>query len=392
MRVRTCVYLCNALDERTRDQRRIDSDSPAATAKVLGIAGALRSSGVRAIVLSLGRGRQNGTGTFHRAKAIRIGNTAVVYAPFVHLPIVGHLVGLLGLMPLVWRLRPRGAQTSLLVFNRLPHYSAALLLAWILGYRRFLDLEDGDLGQPRGRAARLFRHVVRGFFDWTCPDGALVAARPLESQIRTTRIYPLHGVATAHFHPRDWTAPEVIVLLGGSLEHSRGARLFAQAIRLLRSQPGSQAEHLRFVITGKGPAAAELERLETEPGRPMVTFEGTVSRDAYLAILSRAHIGLVLNLPSSDLATTTFPSKVVELAEQGLLVLSTRVSDVHLLLGEDGALWLDEAEPSALAERLLWSVQHREQSRELALTGQQRVASACAPAAIGKDLAAFLFE
>ena len=54
------VYLCNAIDEITCRERGINSDSPAATLKVLQIASALADAGVQPIILSLGRGRQYG--------------------------------------------------------------------------------------------------------------------------------------------------------------------------------------------------------------------------------------------------------------------------------------------------------------------------------------------
>ena len=99
------AYLCNAIDEATCLERGITSDSPAATEKVLQVASALVNAGVRPIILSMGRGRQHGSWRWHRAKVRRTGRLVVLYAPFMDAPILTHIVTILFLLPLVWRLK-----------------------------------------------------------------------------------------------------------------------------------------------------------------------------------------------------------------------------------------------------------------------------------------------
>ena len=76
------VYLSNAVDESIKAERAITTDSPAATNKVLALAGAMRGVGMRCTVLSLGRGRQNGTCIQHAATAKRLEHGTVLYAAF----------------------------------------------------------------------------------------------------------------------------------------------------------------------------------------------------------------------------------------------------------------------------------------------------------------------
>jgi len=385
------IYLCNALDERTCAERSITSDSPAATQKVLQITSAVRKSGVGAVVLSLGRGRQQGSGKWYPAKVVREGGVPIIYAPFFDFPVLTHLVSLFGLLPLIWRLRSSRGSPAILAYNRLPHYLMATELARLLRLRRFLDLEDGDV-QEGGTALRHW--LARAFsarFDRLCNAGGVLAASALGQQYAGQRTLCCYGVATPVAVDRDWGAMPLVVLLGGTLQFTTGAQLFAEAIRCLRASGRPALRDIEFVITGKGDMAASLQALAAQEGLPKVKFLGNVSRGNYVKAIQQAHVGMALKLPSSDLADTTFPSKVIELASAGLLVLSTRVSDVPALFREDGAIYLNSEDPQELAERLLWLVEHRDAVARTATRGQAYIAETCSPQKVGELLKAFFF-
>jgi hypothetical protein len=123
------IYLCNALDEKVCEKRRITSDSPAATRKVLQVALALRQQAVGAMALSLGRGRQLGTGKWFSARATRVSGVPVVYAPFFDFPFITHFVTLLGLLPLVCALET--LCVAVIRYNRLPHWLAMELARYL---------------------------------------------------------------------------------------------------------------------------------------------------------------------------------------------------------------------------------------------------------------------
>lgn len=385
------IYLCNAFDERTRAERGITSDSPAATQKVLQVTSALRKSGVGAMALSLGRGRQKGSGKWYPAKVMREGGVPIIYAPFFDFPVLTHLVSLFGLLPLIWRFRSSGGSSVILAYNRLPHYLVAMELTRLLGSRRFLDLEDGDVQDARAAWRRWMARILTARFDSLCDAGAMLAAGALSQQYAGQRTVCCYGVATPVPDARDWDAKPLVVLLGGTLQHTTGAQLFVDAIRYLRASGRLVLRDIEFVITGKGEMAASLQALAAQEGFPKVNFLGSVSRDDYVKAVQRAHIGMALKLPSSDLADTTFPSKVIELASVGLLVLSTRISDVPALFREDGAIYLNSEDPQELAERLLWLAENRDAVARTAKRGQAYIAEACSLEKVGQLLKAFFF-
>jgi glycosyltransferase involved in cell wall biosynthesis len=106
-------------------------------------------------------------------------------------------------------------------------------------------------------------------------------------------------------------------------------------------------------------------------------------------LLAQCHVGLALKPSAGGLARTTFPSKVVELAGAGLLVVTTDISDVRRVLG-DGALYVTPESGRSLAEILLRLVQDPEALARIADAGTRAAAALCDPVAAGRILARFL--
>ena len=385
------IYLCNAIDEATCRERGITSDSPAATQKVLQVTGALRRAGLRTVVLSLGRGRQNATGRYYPARVKRVGGLVLIYAPFLDRPLLTHLISLLGLIPLLIRLRQPPLKPVILAYNRLVHYWPGLELARWLGFRCFLDLEDGMIAGEGSRFRQCIAQFMASRFNKLCQAGAVLAASCLAQQFAGTRTCCCYGVASLPGAQtgRAGAAGPLVVHLGGTLQEATGSCLLAAAIRCLRAMPAPP--DIRFVVTGSGPGGAELAALAEAPGLPAVTYLGKVSRETYLQVIGGAHVGLSLKLASGDQANTTFPSKVIEIASTGMTLLSTRMSDVPALFREDGAIFLDTETPAALAAVFVRMAAGRAHLPGIAARGQAYVLEACSAERVGSDLKDFLF-
>lgn len=384
------IYLCNAIDESTCRERGITTDSPAATRKVIEVTKAMRDAGVKGIVLSLGRGRQNGTGRYFPAHVKRVEGVPVVYAPFLDRPHLTHLLSMFALLPLLFRLRQRRGQPVLLAYNRLVHYWLAMELSRWLGFRAFLDLEDGAIdGEGSPFRQRLTRFMTARF-DALCSNGAMLAASALDRQYKGNRTVCCYGVADVDGEQRNLPEmSELLVHLGGTLQHTTGAQLFIDAIRYMRAMP--DAPKIRFVITGSGELAEALSALAAEDGLPVVEFLGKVSRETYRRIIGEAHVGLALKLKSGDLADTTFPSKVIEIASTGMLLVTTKISDVPLLFGDEGALYLDDETPAGLASLLKRLDSERANLGRIAAQGQLRIREYCSNERVGEALKRFFF-
>lgn len=390
MKKHSLVYLSNAVSERLCHIRSIRSDSPAATQKVLQVAAALNSSKVKVAVLSLGRGGQNGTWRWYKPKVERFGKSVFIYAPFFDAPVLTHLVTLLGLLPLVWRLRPQmRGESVLLAYNRLPHYMFALEFARWLQFKLFLDLEDGDVSGNRRFRGYITRRVSNRI-NSLCKCGALLASAALVKQYPTPRTMCCYGVAGDVGNVKSWDG-KLNILLGGSLQQNTGVGLFIAALKILKDSNHASLDSLEFVITGKGDMAAELQSMERNFGLPQVRYLGSVSRQEYRSIVERSHVGLCLKLASSDLGDTTFPSKVVEITSSGMLLLSTLVSDVPLIFDKNEALFLSDENPATLANAFCWLFENRGAAEKMAKRGQLKAEQKFDLIRVGTGLKDFFF-
>lgn len=383
------VYLCNAVDERAKQERAITTDSPAATNKVLALSGAMRAAGMHCLILSLGRGRQDRSGRRHSAQVSRASGQQILYCAFWHLPILTHIVSFFSLTILLRYLLRQSPGLSILVYNRSYHYLPALLFARLLGAKIFLDLEDGYNFEGTSLYHRLKNTATRWIFNALCTSGAMVAASTLSSQIRFKKPFVCYGVAEdAPKQSAQWTSPILQILFSGTLLEEVGSRLLIDAMRILCHEYPQQAAELRITICGKGPCAQELESYAAGEGSQLCTFKGALSRAGYLDILHQSHAGLSLRLAAFEMGNTTFPSKLIEYASQGLLVVSTRSCDVPALFGNT-ALYLDQETPAALAQLLSQLPSSRSRFAELAQEGQARIQSVCSSSAVGRDLKTF---
>jgi glycosyltransferase involved in cell wall biosynthesis len=264
-------------------------------------------------------------------------------------------------------------------------------LARFFGFRRFLDLEDGDTRAEGSGIRERIARAMSARFNAICDAGTMLASSALGRQYPGDNTICCYGIADTNGSKRDWQSGKIVVLLGGTLQRDTGANLFIEAIEKLRNSSNETMEKIDFVVTGKGEMAPAIKALADRPGLPKVTFLGSVPRERYRSVVAGAHVGLCLKLPSSDLGDTTFPSKVVEIASSGMLLLTTRVSDVPGLFMEDGALYLVDESPERLVDSLRWLLDNRDIAESMALSGQARISEVCRSETVGNNLKNFFF-
>lgn len=388
MRCRVFI-LGNALDDATRKERGVSTDSPAASRKIFMLAGLLRGTGVRAVVLSLGRGRQDGSGRAFGRVVRRVGRVPVVYLRFVNRPALSKLWSALEPIGVLWQRRSSAARSSVLFYNRMPGYLPTLVLARLLGYRAVLDLEDGEVGLPLLSAAGLAARFSRPVFDALCSGGAMLACSALSGMTRLAPTLCYYGTVEPRASLPAWNGERITVLLGGTLARSTGAPLLAAAIRQARAEDDECWHRLRVVVTGYGESAAEFAELAGGVGAPRVEFLGRTSDEEYRRLLESSQVGLALKPADGLLAHSTFPSKVIELAGAGLLVVTTDISDVRRVLG-DGALYLERETPQELLEIVRTILRDKAWAEAIAVQGRAMVTASCEPTVVAEQLAALL--
>ena len=125
---------------------------------------------------------------------------------------------------------------------------------------------------------------------------------------------------------------------------------------------------------------------------PFVTVAGRLTDADYATMVNSCDVGLALKPNLGPLADTTFPSKVIELASAGLLVLTTDVSDVKLVMGNNGAVYLNRDDPLELIGCLRWIVENPQLAEQTAVEGNLSVRGHCSMAMAGRKLANFVYQ
>jgi len=379
------VYLSNAIDEDCRLSRAITTDSPAASNKVLAIANAIQLTGSRCIILSLGRGRQNGKGAWHSAFCQRQKGILFIYCDFFHFPLFTHIISSVSLTILMMKLVSRNPNLVLLAYNRSFHYIFTLIYAQLTHVRCYLDLEDGYINEG-SKFFRLFKNAcVRWIYGWLCSSGAMITNIGLARQLTLPPKFVCYGVVENNDSPcQNWRAKRLQVLFSGTLLEEVGSKLLITTINILREKYPDLVNHLHFIVTGKGPFSDDFYTLATL-APDWLSFGGLMPRSAYLKILRESHVGLNLRITDFEMSATTFPSKVIEYAEHGLLIVSTRVSDVPLLFG-DAAIYLENETAGALVTLLVSLPTWRNDFPRIASLGRERIFQICSPIAIGSSI------
>lgn len=383
------LIVCNALDDTTRNKRGITTDSPAASRKVFQLSRALFHSNLQPIILSLGRGRANKSIDYFSFSKKRVEGVTIIYAPFSNIPLFSELLSLCSFIFTIVKLSRR-KQKAVIYYNRQLAYIPSLLTSWLMRYKNFLDLEDGEIQDSKRRFGFSANKLIIKLYDSICNHGALLACEALKkvTTVRPTLCFygTVNDVAPVEKKQDD----ELHILMAGTIEKDTGAELLINSIQEMRRKNYDWTENSYIEVTGKGSYVERLKKLSEKTGWPKVNVHGRLDNKDYRKVLSRCQVGLSLKLVAGPLADTTFPSKVVEFASDGLLIVSTDISDVRRLM-EDGAYYLTENSPNQLIEILAEVQNTRELANLRAKKGWQRIMKHCSQESSGEAISKFIF-
>jgi glycosyltransferase involved in cell wall biosynthesis len=213
----------------------------------------------------------------------------------------------------------------------------------------------------------------------------MVSCSGLLSQIGYQFAYVCYGISNKQeIQHKKWKSTKLQFLFSGTLLEEVGSLLLLETLSLLRNNNPELSRQIHVVVTGKGSCTPEFRSFAAN-APDLLTFHGSLSRKEYLDIIRESHIGMSLRLSKFEMGSTTFPSKVIEYAEHGLVVLTTRSSDVPTLFGETAA-YLSEETPAGLAYLITGLINSREHLIELANSGHSRIDEICSPLKVGIEM------
>jgi len=370
------LYLCNLVSDELIQARGLHRAPSVVAGRLIPTVLSCRRAGLAVWAASLGRNRQQGTMRWSRAHLARAGGIPLVYAAYWDCPVLTHLISLISLAVIVWRLRRRTQAT--VYWNAAPHFVFALFAARWARIRCILDLEDGLREDVRGSLGGMQRVLLK-LWDRNS-SAAMVANRGLLDQIQTRPAYVYYGTAPQVAVKREWRGR-----LQG-LSRISGADDLVAALEMLQTSAPEALERMKVIVTGWGEAADRLKAASEERLRGVIEFRGLVTDGEYQRLLESSHFGLSLKIPDQPLGQSTFPSKVIEFARCGLLVVSYRVSDVAEVVSEEGAVLLERAGVAELASALDWIAKFPTEAATRAEGGSKQVCTRLNPSRVAEDL------
>ncbi|MFJ5362681.1 glycosyltransferase [Pectobacterium sp. CHL-2024] len=390
------IIVCNAIDDVVRSERNITTDSPAASRKVFMLADALADTDVHVDIVSMGRGKANGGFKFYNLKKIKNGNVNITYLPFTHIRFFSELLTFLYLAIITACSIAKGGYSdkAVIFYNRLPAYILSLFVSVIFRAKRIIDIEDGEIvSNERKSLKNKVKSIVPWLYDTFCKkDGAMLACSALSSMTKIEHTTCYYGTVSPVIRETTvFDKNKVSILLSGSLSEDTGAERLSNAIRLMRSE-SQRWRNVQFEISGQGPSLQSFQDLMNGEGFPAVRVHGRLSNSDYHDLLVNCDVGLALKPIIGSLANTTFPSKVVEYANSGLLVISTDISDVRHVLGADGAIFLSTDSEDEIINAFDKVIHDIAWSRKTAEEGKNNVLNLLAPECASNKLMNFIFR
>jgi glycosyltransferase involved in cell wall biosynthesis len=222
---------------------------------------------------------------------------------------------------------------------------AAWLCRVVHGNQTLLDFEDGKHLTDHGWTR--FLSGPAELFGKPLIQGAILAHPSLSERLSPS--IPKILVPGFYIPPQNKQTPisttvDTRFVYAGSLDAARGVDLLLDTIPLLPESGW------RLDITGSGPLESRVRLIATHPNfSRKVVFHSVLDAKAHSCLLAESHVGLNLQRSDNPISQVTFPSKLFSYLSAGLLVISSRASEVEAVL-KKACLYLTQETPEALAD------------------------------------------
>ncbi len=287
-----------------------------------------------------------------------------------------------------------------ILYNHAVEYLLGLLILIIKGNRPILDIEDALRSDETGWRGFIGRPLFN-VFNKLVSDQKITVSEALANMLNLSNYCVVYGaikheaIASMNTRKTSYKAGNIREPLrihyGGTLTADTGVDLFCGAVDQLVKLLRRDVCNVHFVVTGFG-AEKKISAIKKRclNSGVRISHYPDLSPKEYLDQFYRCHAALSLKLPDSEMAITTFPSKVVDITTHGLLLISTRASDVPLLFDDSCAILLPEATPDALANAIMATVNDPLHMQQVARHGAQRARKLFDSNAVGKRINDFI--
>lgn len=361
----------------------------AASRKVINLALALRGRGVHTFVVAMPVVGRRVVKYISSAKIYR-DQVPVIKPPSTHLTAINRLLAAFYYFYIaVFKVRRSGV---VVLYNFHLEYFFACFYLFIVGNRAFLELEDFPVkdGTLRGVYNSLSYCLVRPL----CNSSVIAVSDEVASISSACKALVIQGIISREdaYAEDNILKPSVqqgvVIHYGGSIVPDTGLDIFVDAVRLIREQWSDKC--IVFEVTGFGNISRILDLANVNSSyNAIVNFHSNLAPSGYLQVLRGAHASLSLKNPSSVYGYTTFPSKVIEIAANGILLISSNIPSVCKIFG-DAALFMNTYSASELASKIIWVHDNLKEANELAVLSKVKCLDKFSMGGVGIQLENFL--
>ena len=284
----------------------------------------------------------------------------------------------------VWRVFREALKEHALTYHfHDPELIPAGLLLRILGKKVIYDVhEDYPLNiksrywlplWTRKTVAWIFEHFENFFARYfNCIVSATPAiAKKFESINKNTAVvqnFPQLDELSASEKENSWQDRLNAVTYVGAIDYSRGIREIVEAIGLVKKK-----HNARLILAGDFSPESIKNEIKTLPGWKNVEYKGFLYRDKLTELLRVVKAGLVLLHPEPEFQVS-YATKLFEYMSASIPVIA---SDFPLwkdiLLQAGCGLLVDPLDPQAIADSIVYILEHPEEAEEMGKKGRKAV-------------------
>ena len=201
-------------------------------------------------------------------------------------------------------------------------------------------------------------------------DGIVVATPPI-----ARRFPPRKTVVVQNFPRPEELRPvdpvpmrdrEALAVYVGGISEIRGVRGMVDALARVPAHHG-----LTLSLAGKFTSESLRRELVDSPGWPHVQEAGWLDRGAVARVMARARMGLLLLHPVPNYVESQ-PIKLFEYMSAGLPVIASDFPVWRDFAG-DCSIFVDPLEPRAIAEAMVWILDHPDEAERMGRKGRELV-------------------
>ena len=225
----------------------------------------------------------------------------------------------------------------------------------------------------RKTVAWLFEHFENFFsryFNCIVSTTPAIAKKfePINKNTVVVQNFPQLDELSASEKKNSWQDRLNAVTYVGAIDYSRGIREMVEAIGLVQKK-----HHARFILAGDFSPESIKNEIKTLPGWKNVEYKGFLYRDKLTELLRVVKAGLVLLHPEPEFQVS-YATKLFEYMSASIPVIASNFPLWKDILLQAGCgLLVDPLDPQAIANSIVYILEHPEEAEEMGKNGRKAV-------------------